>query len=312
MPEKQPTYRSYLYGAILVLIGSIFFSTKAVIVKLAYQYEVDSVSLLALRMLFSLPVFLVVGWWNYRQRPAVKPILKVHWWKVVILGICGYYLASLLDFWGLQYITASLERVGLFIYPTIVLLLSALFLKKRIQLRQVLALSITYLGIGIAFWTSLQDDQQVDIVRGGILVFSAAAVFAVYVVGSGELLRPIGTKIYNSLAMTSAAFAILTHHYFVNGLELTGFHPHVYQYAMLLALVGTVIPSFMVAEGIRLIGANNSGLISSIGPISTIVLAYLFLGETLSILQWLGTLLVIGGVLLIVFWKNSEKTIEAK
>ncbi|MEM9819657.1 MAG: DMT family transporter, partial [Bacteroidota bacterium] len=185
---------------------------------------------------------------------------------------------------------------------------SAVFFKKKVLSRQLMALFITYVGISIAFWDSLGDDSQVDVIRGGFLIFGAALSFAIYVVGSGELLKSVGTRIYNSLAMSSAAIAILLHHLVTNAWALSGFHPMVYCYALLIALIATVIPSFLVAEGIRLIGANNSGLIGSIGPISTIVLAYIFLGERLSLLQWLGTLLVIGGVLMIVLWKQTQAT----
>ncbi|MEM8906677.1 MAG: DMT family transporter [Bacteroidota bacterium] len=305
MSTQLSAERTHVYGALLVFLGSVLFSTKAVIVKLAYQYEVDSISLLALRMLFALPVFVLVGAWHFQRRPEVRPILRRQWWKVIVLGACGYYLASLLDFWGLQYITASLERVVLFIYPTLVLLISAVFLRKKVEKRQLWALLITYLGISIAFWDSLSDAQQLNIWRGGALVFGAACSYAFYVVGSGELLPRLGTKIYNSLAMSAAAIAILVHHYWTNGWQLWGFPPQVYQYALLIAFFATVLPSFLIAEGIRLIGANNSGLIGSIGPISTIVMAYLFLGERLSIWQWVGTLLVIFGVLLIVLLKNT-------
>lgn len=307
MPTKPAFFSTHRYGALLVFAGSILFSTKAVMVKLAYQHEVDSISLLALRMSFALPFFLWIGISQFRRNPEVRPLLQTYWWKIVLLGACGYYLASLLDFLGLQYVTASLERVILFTYPTIVLILSALFFNKKVLPRQIAALTITYIGISIAFWDSLSDDSQLDLMRGALLIFGAAFCFAIYVVGSGELLKKVGTRAYNSLAMSSAAIAVLVHHLLTNGLELSGFHPMVYVYALLIALIGTVIPSFLVAEGIRLIGANNSGLIGSIGPISTIVMAYIFLGERLSLLQWLGTLLVIGGVLMIVLWKQKDQ-----
>lgn len=304
MSTSQVRQGSYINGALLVFIGSIFYSSKAVIVKLAYQYEVDSISLLALRMSFAIPVFLLIGLLKLRRSPESQSVLRQNWWRITLLGACGYYLASLFDFLGLQYITASMERVVLFIYPTIVLLISAVFLKKKIVKRQVIALMITYVGITIAFCSSLADAEQENLMLGSLLVLGAAIAFSIYVVGSGELLPKLGTQLYNSFAMLAAGIAIVIHHYFSNGLALFDFEMEVYAYAFLMAMIATVIPSFLVAEGIRIVGANNSGLIGSIGPISTIVLAYIFLGERLDLYQWFGTLLVIGGVLMIVLWKK--------
>ncbi len=304
MSESQVRQGNYLYGALLVFIGSIFYSSKAVIVKLAYQYDVDSISLLALRMSFSIPVFLLIGLLKLKRDPGSQEVLRQNWWKIILLGTCGYYLASLLDFIGLQYITASMERVVLFTYPTIVLLLSAVFLKKRMVKRQVLALLITYVGIAIAFLSSLADAEQANLLLGSLLVFGAALAVSIYVVGSGELLPKLGTQLYNSFAMLAAGIAIVIHHFLTNDLALFNFEMEVYAYAFLMAMIATVIPSFLVAEGIRVVGANNAGLIGSIGPISTIVLAYIFLGERLDFYQWFGTILVIVGVLSIVLWKE--------
>ena len=304
MSKPQIHKGSYFYGALLVFFGSIFYSSKAVIVKLAYQYDVDSISLLALRMSFAIPVFLIIGLIKLKQNPESQKVLRQNWWQVILMGACGYYLASLFDFLGLQYITASMERVVLFTYPTIVLLISAIFLKKQIVKRQVLALLITYMGIAIAFYSSLSDTEQENFILGSLLVFGAAISYSIYIVGSGELLPKLGTQLYNSFAMLAAGIAIVIHHYFTNGLALFDFEMEVYAYAFLMAMIATVVPSFLVAEGIRIVGANNSGLIGSIGPISTIVLAYIFLGERLDLYQWFGTLLVIGGVLMIVLWKK--------
>lgn len=305
MSKSQVRQGSYLYGALLTFLGSILYSSKAVIVKLAYQYDVDSISLLALRMSFAIPVFLFIGLLKLKRNPESKEVLRQNWWQIILLGTCGYYLASLLDFVGLQYITASMERIVLFTYPTIVLLISAIFLKKKIVKRQMLALLITYMGITIAFFSSLADAEQENLILGSLLVFGAAIAVSIYVVGSGELLPKLGTQLYNSFAMLAAGIAIVIHHYFTNGLALFDFEMEVYGYAFLMAMIATVIPSFLVAEGIRIVGSNNSGLIGSIGPISTIVLAYIFLGERLDLYQWFGTLLVIGGVLLIVLWKKK-------
>ena len=289
---------AFLWATFLVLLGSICFSAKAVLVKLAYQHNIDSVSLMALRMLFSLPFFLAIGWYSSRQKDKIALTAR-EYLLIAALGICGFYLASLFDFFGLQYITASLERLVLFTYPTIVLILGALFLKKRITKIQYLAVAITYLGFGIAFIDNLSFSNHKNIELGVFLVFMAALAYAIYIVGSSNFLARVKTFRYNSIAMTAACLAVLIHHAIVYNLQLWNFDEQVYLYAVLMAVFSTVLPSFLIIEGISVIGAGNAAIISGIGPISTIVLAYIFLGETLSFWQWIGTLLVIGGVLLI-------------
>lgn len=308
------TFRqSTFFAAILVFVGAVCFSTKAVFVKLAYQYDVDSISLLALRMAFSLPIFLSIAWWSNRdtQNKDYKMQSK-DWFYTLLLGAMGYYLASLLDFLGLQYVTAGMERLILFTYPTLVVLISVLFLKKKILKIHYIALTLTYIGIGMAFFEYLQSDAHSifdvnnQFMFGAILIFGAALAYAVYLVGSGNLLPRLGTVRYNSLSMSAAGMAVLIHHAITNQLALFNFVPEVYYYGMAMALVSTVIPSFLIAEGIRIIGATNASIIGSVGPISTIILAYIFLGERLGWWQWGGTLLVIVGVLLISLQKGKS------
>ena len=192
-----------------------------------------------------------------------------------------------------------MERLVLFTYPTIVLILGALFLKKRITKIQYIAVAVTYLGFGIAFVDNLSLSDHVNIKLGVFLVFMAALAYAIYIVGSSSFLARIKTLRYNSIAMTAACLAILIHHTIAYQLQLWNFDEQVYIYAILMAIFSTVLPSFLIMEGISVIGAGNAAIISGIGPISTIFLAYIFLGETLSFWQWIGTFLVIGGVLLI-------------
>ncbi|MCB0558910.1 MAG: DMT family transporter [Lewinellaceae bacterium] len=298
--------RRMILGAALVFTGAILFSTKAVIVKLAYRYEVDSISLLALRMLFSLPFFLLVASLSGRQKKyRGHPLSRKDGLQILFLGVVGYYLASLLDFLGLQYVTASLERLILFVYPTLVLLIGATVFREPVTRRQLGALVLTYLGISIAFSEGFLLSGDQHFVLGAGLIFFGAMAYAVYIVGSGRLLPRIGTLRFTSLAMTAAAVAVLAHHGIAYHWQLFGFPPQVYGLALLMALIATVIPSFLISEGIRNIGSGNASIIGSIGPISTIVLAYFFLGEQLGWLQWIGTVLVIGGVLVITIGKGS-------
>lgn len=287
-----------LMGIMWCALGAILFSIKAILVKLAYQYEVDSVSLITLRMLFTLPFFVAIGWWASRQKDNL-PIQRKDWFRIFLVGILGFYVASLFDFFGLQYITAGMERLILYMYPTLVVLISAFFYGKKMQSAQVFALLLTYAGIIIAFFDKNLSNSDENFWLGAALVAGAAVAYAIYVVQSGELVPRIGTFRFTSIAMCSAAFAILLHNLLWHDLTIFHFVPEVYYLAFLIAIISTVLPSLMMSEGIRIIGANNAAIIGSIGPISTIILAYFLLGEVFGSLQVLGTLLVIGGVVLL-------------
>jgi len=307
MENKSGLSSGTTVAILLVLIGAIGYSSKAIFIKLAYRYEVDSVSLVALRMAFSLPFFLLAAWYSTRdkKRPAFEMTPR-HIVQLVLLGMMGYYLASLFDFWSLQYLTASMGRLVLFSYPTLVLILSALFFGKRISWVEVGAVLLSYVGIALAFWHSIELEQGEGFGIGILLSFGSALAFAIYLIGSGEYLPKLGTLRYNSLTMSIACIAILIHHGIQHHWALFDFAPQVYWYCLGMAFCATVFPSFMVAEGIRRLGAGPSAIISSIGPISTIVLASIFLGETFGGWQWLGAVLVIGGVFLLSWWKRRE------
>lgn len=311
MNTKKFIRSQELFAAGVVFFGAICFSTKAVIVKLAYRYDIDSLSLLTLRMLFSLPFFLLIGHFSQRSRTIKQyKVVKISTqdkWSIIGLGIAGYYLASYFDFIGLQYITASLERLILFVYPTLVVLISAVFYQKRITQKQMIALLLTYIGIGLAFVDKTAAGQSSNLALGAILVFGSALSYAIYLVGSGQLLPRLGTIRYTSYVMTVACLSVILHHAVVYQLQLFSFPLEVYGLALLMAVLATVAPAFLVSEGIRIIGSSNASIIGSVGPISTIVLAYIFLGERLGIYQIIGTVLVIGGVMIIALSKNKEK-----
>ena len=290
----------------MAFVGALLVSTKAIIVKLAYQYDVDSTSLLMLRMLFSLPFFGVIAWYSLRKRPSKLKLLKSPW-ELVFYGLMGYYLASFFDLAGLQYIDAGLERVILFTYPTIVVLLSFFYLKEKLTLPQALAILVTFLGIGLAYAGNISIHNNASTTKGAMLVFLASITYAIYFIGSQKLVAQIGTRLYNSMAMIIASVAILLHNSLVNGWNLFDFAIPVYWYALLMSTFSTVFPSFMIVEGIRVIGAKNSSIIGTVGPISTIIMAAVFLGENVNIMQWAGTLVVIGGILFLMLRKNNRR-----
>lgn len=291
----------YFWGILIVLLGAICFSTKAIFVKLAYRdTQIDAVSLLALRMVFSLPFFLIAAASSSSKQTNVRFTGK-QWANVAIIGCMGYYVSSLLDFQGLRFVSAGIERLILFIYPTLVLLMSAIIFKEKIKPIQWLALLVTYAGLLIAFLSeaSFQAEQNKDFLLGATLIFICAFTYAIYIVGSGRLIPHIGAGKFNSYAMSFASIAVLIHFFITSEVSLWGFSTTVYVYSFLMAVFSTVIPSYLVAEGIKRIGSDNAAIAGSIGPVSTIAMAYFFLNENVDFLQIVGTLLILLGVLLI-------------
>lgn len=291
---------SFYSGIIIALIGAVCFSTKAIFVKLAYRdTTVDAVSLLALRMLFSLPFFVVSAGISSSKSENKKFTLN-QWLGVAGIGCIGYYVSSLLDFLGLQYVSAGIERLILFIYPTLVVLISAIVFKAKINFYQWLAILITYAGLLVAFWSEVKiDTGNPGFFIGSILIFICALTYATYIVGSGRLIPVIGATKFNSYAMTFACIAVLIHYAVIGKGSLLNLEPLVYFYSIAMAIVSTVIPSYLVTQGIKRIGSDNAAIIGSIGPVSTIIQAYIFLAEPISVFQLLGTALILVGVLMI-------------
>jgi len=284
-------------GALFVFIGAVLFSAKAVTVKLCYQYGVDPVSLLVLRMVFSLPFYIIILLYYNKKYPS-KEIQKKEWYLIIFLGIVGYYGASYFDFSGLKYITASLERLILFIYPTIVVIISSILFKRKINGNQIIALILTYAGILFAVLHDLHQDQH-NVLIGGLLIFLSAVTYAMYLIGTEKLIPLIGTVRFTSYAMIVSTIAVIIHYLLSQDLEVFHLRKEVYYLAIFMAVFSTVIPSFLISEGIRMVGSGTASIIGSIGPVSTIILAYIFLGEDISIYQIIGTLLVLAGVLIV-------------
>jgi drug/metabolite transporter (DMT)-like permease len=221
------------------------------------------------------------------------------------LGILSYYVSSTLDFLGLQYVTAGVERLILFTYPTIVLIITFLFYNKKITPPQLGALFLTYIGVIIAFVAEKGVGQQADIVKGGLLIFSCAFTYALYVVWTGELVHRFGTLKFSCYAMIAATITAVIQSYLHNSLDIFNFPKEVYVLNIWMVLIATVIPIFLIVEGIRIVGAGNSGIIGFTGPVSTILLAYIFLNEKITGLQLLGTAVVLAGIFLIT-WKGRK------
>lgn len=291
-------------GGLYIFLGSFCFSTKAIMIKMAYSYPgIDAVDVLTLRMLFALPFFIVIGYFNTINSQETN-LTKSDWLKMVGLGLIGYYISSIFDFKGLEYVSAGLERLILFAYPTIVILISSIFYKQPITKYQYLALGITYLGIGFAIIPDGQTNSP-NLLIGSFYIVGAAITYAIYLVESGRLIPKIGPIRFTSITMSFAAVGICIHFIIVNGFELFKYPLEVYGICLLMAIVATVIPTFLLSAGMQLIGSGNSAIISTIGPVSTIFLAYIFLHESLNSIQYLGMILVLFGVILITFKKQK-------
>jgi len=284
--------RARVLGVLLVFVSSVAFSTKAVLVKLAYRHGVDAVSLLALRFGFSAPFF-AVGAGFGRGHELTRRDAGI----IVLLGVLGYYAAALTDFVGLRYISAGLERLILFVYPTLVVFAEAALFGVRIGRRQVLSLLATYAGIALAFSGELGNFGS-DVPRGAAWVLACAVTYGLYLLGAGRMVPKLGSQRFTSLALLAATAAVLIHAA-VSGAKVIGLAPAVYGIGLTMALVATVAPAFLLARGIALIGSGPAAIVSTVGPVSTILLAYLFLGEPITALEVAGTALVVFGATLV-------------
>jgi drug/metabolite transporter (DMT)-like permease len=285
-------------GVWLAILAAVGFSAKAIFVKLAYAAApVEAVTLLALRMAFALPVFLWVGW---RESRGARPLGGRDWLAVVMLGLLGYYGASILDFLGLQYITAGLERLILFTYPTMTLLLGAVLYGHRIGRREWIAVALCYVGIAAAFAHDLHLSAAASAVWiGGGFVFASSLSYAFYLTGSGPMLAKVGVARFTALALLVSTAATLAHFLATQPVTALLQPLPVYAYALAMALFSTVIPVFAQAAAIRRIGSGRAALIGTLGPLITIALGWWWLGESISVWQLVGAALVVSGVVIV-------------
>jgi drug/metabolite transporter (DMT)-like permease len=297
LDDQKAHLRNRRLGLLCLLSGAVLFSCKAIVIKLAYQYEVSSISLLGLRMAFSLPLFLLIGYYR-RERSSTHGKLKPgDYGALFFLGISGYYLASYTDFLGLRYLSAGMERLILFSYPTMVLVLQLLIFGVPIRRIQWVAVVICYGGIALAF-SGADFSAGSNVPLGAGLIALSALLYSIFVIGSGRLAPRLGSIRFTSMALVVASVAVLLHVYFSDA-PLFGLHTMVYVYGIIMAIFCTVIPSYLMTEGIRRLGAGDAAIVGAIGPVATIVLEYFVLGESLNLVQALGAFLIIFGVVLI-------------
>ena len=279
-------------GLILASCGAIAFSGKAIIVKLAYRYGVDAVTLIMYRMLFSLPLFVLLAWWAGKGQQALT-------WRdartVAALGFCGYYLSSFLDFAGLRYVSASLERLILYLNPTVVLAIAYFLFKRRVTRTQLIALGLSYAGVLCVFGRELSL-RGPDVPVGAALVFGSTLSYAVYMSYSGEEVRRLGAARLSGLATSVACVICIVQFFILRPASAMAVAPQVIWLSLLNAVACTFAPVLMVMMALERIGASLTSQAGTIGPVSTIVMAALILGEPFTVWVAIGTVLVLAGI----------------
>ena len=291
-----------LSGILYALGGTILFSLKPIVIKLAYESgagELEAITLLTLRMLFAFPFYFFIAWFLFASNKAVKrkfnPTILL---GILITGFLGYYLAAYLDIWGLQYISAQLERMTLFVYPTIVALLGFVFFKQRITRNIMIAMLLSYAGIAVMYY---QESAFVGehTAKGMLLVGFSAISFALYMVLSKSYIQRIGSRLFTSLAMLSSSLFIFIHFMVTGTFSDLSLSIELYLIIAIVAIPCTVIPSFMISEAIARIGPAKTSVANSSGPMITLIAAVSILGEPFSLIYLLGMGFIMWGVYLL-------------
>jgi drug/metabolite transporter (DMT)-like permease len=292
--------QNLLTGVLLAAGGAIAFSCKAIIAKLCYRYGVDAITTVMYRMVFAMPLFVALSWWSGRGKP---PLTGRDWLAMSGLGCCGYYLASTLDFIGLEYISASLERLILYLNPTIVLLAGMLLFKAKVSARQWIALGLSYIGVLVVFGHDVRAGPNVAL--GTALVFGSAVSYALYLVFSGELVRRLGALRITGLSTSIASVLCIAQFFVLRPASAMVVPAEVLWLSALNATLCTFVPVLMTMIALERIGAGITAQVGMIGPMSTILLSVAILGEPFNAWIAAGTALVVSGVWLLAKRKSS-------
>lgn len=286
-------------GFLLAVIATALFSLKSIFIKLAYDYDIDALTLLSVRMILSAPIYLLILIYLIYSNKFSKQITLPLSFKIVFLGLLGYYFASLLDLMALELISSQLERLTLFTYPLIITILSWIFLKEKISKKIILSLLLCYAGLLVMYSSELKLNDSNDVKLGMGLILLCSFSFAIYAVGAKYIMYKVDSISFTSLAMLgSSAFALFHYFYVYDFKNLLMLPLEVWGYGFLIAVFSTVIPSYMITSAYVLIGASKTSIVGTIGPVITIVLSVLILSETLSLDKILGILLILFGVYL--------------
>jgi drug/metabolite transporter (DMT)-like permease len=293
---SEASYR--FWGIGFALVGVLAFSFRPILIKLSYAaHPVSPVTLLFLRMALSLPFFLTIAWWLRNTEPRLS---ARDWAAVAGLGFLGYYAASFLDFVGLQWVGAGVGRLILYLFPTLVVLLSFLFLKKTPAIREVIALVLSYAGIALVVSSQIETTPEGTLFGfGALLIFASALCYATYLVAGSAMIRRVGSMRFTAYSTAAATLPAVLQFVLLEPLSALDLPAQVWGYAIVLATVSTVLPLFLQAEALNRIGANHFALIGAVGPVSVAVTSALGLDEPFTSVQALGGALVIFGVLLV-------------
>ena len=294
-----------LIGAAFVFVSAIAFSAKAIFIKLAYAYSVDAVTLMALRMLIATPFFIVLAILSSQDK-STHTLSVRDWISIVALGLAGMYFSQLFDFLGLEHVSASMERTILFLYPTFVVVITAVLTGKTIGRRGILALMLSYAGIVLVAAHELSFENNAGTFMGAGFVFISAVTYSSYLVGSGPAIQKLGTQRFTGYTMVVACIAVLMHFSATHPISSLELPRQVYVLGFVMAIVSTVLPVMLLNAGIKRIGGTKASLISSVSPVSTLLLAVIFLNEAITVKQIIGTCLVLTGVLTITLSRSSE------
>jgi drug/metabolite transporter (DMT)-like permease len=301
----EPKFKSQNYGiGLLALASVVMFSGKSVFAKMAYEYKVDPISVLYLRMLFSFPLVIIISY-IYEKKQKLPTLA----WKEVLqiagISMLGYYFSSILNFVGLVYVEASIERLILFLYPTMVIVLSAIFMKKRITVKQIIAIVISYIGLLIAFADKLMFETSNAFWFGAFLIVLSSLTYAIFLTVSDNLISKVGSIRFTSIAILTMCLGVFVHAGVTGKAVMTGYDSNVYWYCGFMAIVSTVIPVYMFNAAISKMGASNVSVISCLGPICTLILSAFMLHEGITILQILGTFIVMIGIMFVYLNKKT-------
>jgi drug/metabolite transporter (DMT)-like permease len=287
--------QTFLAGLAIAIFGAVLFSTKAIVAKLIYRYQVDAVILIAFRMLFSLPFFAAIALWKAKTE---APLTNGDRGRIVVLGLIGYYLSSFLDFLGLQYISVGLERLILFLTPSFVLLIAVFFLKKKIGVLEWMALGTAYLGTVLVF---IHDAKLggANVALGSAFVLGSALSYALYLLVSGELVRRVGALRLVAYAMCVSSAACIFQFFVLRPASMLVQPAAVYGLSLVNAVLCTVLPVFLTMIAVARIGAASTSQAGMIGPVATLFLGAVILGEPITGIQLAGTALVLTGIYLL-------------
>lgn len=297
-PPAQENNTTVSTGLVLALSAAFLFSTKPILIKWLYGLGMTALPLMGLRLVIALPLYVIVGvvmWGRLANKPSLRDVCNA-----AAIGLLGYYLASYLDLSGLEYVSAQLERLMLYAYPSMVVIMGALFFGAKVNRSIIPALILTYAGLAVMYGHDLNiapvGTDPADITKGTLLILASALSFSLYVLFSKKSIARLGSLLFTSIAMGSATIATIVHYTIVEGAVMPDMTAQIWGGVLILAIMATVVPSFMVSEAIKRIGPAKTSVSGTIGPVMTTIMAIMFLGEPFGWLTALGMALVMLGV----------------